>query len=129
MCGLRRYCATLARQEPIDAARRSRLDHHRPLEANEAVADLAVVMPRHALPGCKAQHLDAKIGALGDELAVSDRVITSVAPLHPSYPSSVLGADFVGRRHNFDPLPVSMTTCCRVSGRRTTCAAAARLGR
>src|SRR3984893_10009767 len=129
MCGLRRYCATLARQEPIDAARRSRLDHHRPLEANEAVADLAVVMPRHALPGCKAQHLDAQIGALGDELAASNLVITAVAPLHRSFPSSVPRADFVARSHNFDPLPVSMTTSFRVSGRRAPSAGAAPLGR
>ena len=32
MRGLRWYRAALARQEPIDVARRSRLDHHRPLE-------------------------------------------------------------------------------------------------
>ena len=61
---LRRYRAALARQEAIDVAPRSRLDHHWPLEANETVADFAVVMPRYALAGRKAQHLDAQIGAL-----------------------------------------------------------------
>src|SRR5438105_15665365 len=70
---LRRYGAALARQQPIDVVR-SRLDHHRPLQANKTVADLAVVMPRYALPGGKAQHLDAQIRALGDQLAACDRV-------------------------------------------------------
>ena len=46
-----------------------------------------------------------------------------------SFPSSVPRADFVGRRHNFDPLPVSMTTSFRVSGRRAPSAGAARPGR
>src|SRR5205085_9938623 len=78
MRGLRRYRAALARQEPMGVARRSRLDHHRPLEANETVADLAVVMPRYALPGRKAQHLDAQIGALGNQLTACDRVIAAV---------------------------------------------------
>src|SRR6266851_7925284 len=58
---LRRHRAALARQEAIHVARRSRLDHHWPLEANETVADLAVVMPWYALSGRKAQHLDAQI--------------------------------------------------------------------
>ena len=75
MRGLRRYRAALAGQEPVDVARGSRLDHHWPFEANETVADLAVVMPRYALPGRKAQHLDAQIGALCDQLAASNRVI------------------------------------------------------
>jgi len=71
----RQRVALAARQEPIGVARRPRLDHHWPLEAYEAVADLAVVMPRHALTGGKAQHLDAQIGALCDQLAASNRVI------------------------------------------------------
>jgi hypothetical protein len=63
---LRRYRATLTWLKMIDVTWRPRLDHHGPLETNETVADLAMVMPRHALPGRKAQYLDAQIGALGD---------------------------------------------------------------
>ena len=89
MRGLRRYRAALAGQEPVDVARGSRLDHHWPFEANETVADLAVVMPRYALPGRKAQHLDAQIGALGNQLTPCNRVIAAVARLHRCFPSSV----------------------------------------
>src|SRR5438046_471897 len=87
MRSLRRHRATLARQEPIGVARRPRFDHHWPLEANQAVDDLAVVMPRHALSGRKAQHLDAQIGALGDQLSASDRIIAAAARLDRFLPS------------------------------------------
>src|SRR6516165_2377780 len=60
MRGLRRHRASLARQETIDVARCACLDHHRPLKTNEAVADLCMVMPRHALAGRKGQHLQCK---------------------------------------------------------------------
>ena len=40
MRGLRRDCASLARQETIDVARCACLHHYRPLKTNEAVADL-----------------------------------------------------------------------------------------
>ena len=40
MRGLRRHCASLARQETIDVARCACLHHYRPLKTNEAVADL-----------------------------------------------------------------------------------------
>jgi hypothetical protein len=56
MCGLTRRRASLARQETIDVARCACLHHHRPLKTNEAVSDLCVVMPRHALAGRKGQH-------------------------------------------------------------------------
>jgi len=68
MCRLRRYRAALARQHPVDVARRARLDHHWPLQASETVADLAVVVPWYALSDGEAQHLDAQIGALGNQL-------------------------------------------------------------
>ena len=58
--GLRRHRASLARQETIDVPRCACLDHHRPLKTNEAVADLCVVMPRHALAGREGQHLQCK---------------------------------------------------------------------
>jgi hypothetical protein len=60
MRGLRRHRASLARQETIDVARCACLDHHRPLKTNEAVADLCVVMPWHALADRKGQHLQCK---------------------------------------------------------------------
>ena len=69
---LRRYRAALARQEPVNVAGRSRLDHHWPLQANEAVADLAMVMPWNALSGRKGQHLHTQIGAFGDQFAAGD---------------------------------------------------------
>ena len=75
VCRLRRYRAALARQQPVDVTRRSRLDHHWPLQANKTVANLAMVMPRYALPDGKAQHLDAQIRALGNHLAACNRVI------------------------------------------------------
>ena len=76
--------AALSRHEPIDVARCPRLDHHRPLKTNEAVANLGVVMPRHALPRRKAQHLHTQIGTLGYQLAASDRIIAAAARLHRS---------------------------------------------
>src|SRR6516225_4938927 len=91
MRGLRRHRTALARQETIDEARSPCLDHHRPLKTNEAVADLSVVMPRHALAGRKGQHLHAQIRTLGDQLVAGDRVIAAVARLHRSvldYPDS-----------------------------------------
>ena len=36
MRGLRRHCASLARQETIDVARCPCFDHHRPLKTNES---------------------------------------------------------------------------------------------
>src|SRR5262249_8257583 len=84
MRGLRRHRTALARQETIDVARCPCLDHHRPLKTNEAVADLSVVMPRHALAGRKGQHLHAQIRTLGDQLVAGDRVIAAVARLHRS---------------------------------------------
>jgi len=99
MCRLRRYRAALARQQPVDVTRRSRLDHHWPLQANKTVADLAVVMPRYALPGGKAQYLDAQIRALGNQLAACDRIIAAVARLHRLVPFVCLrdtGEDFAG---------------------------------
>ena len=67
MRGLRRHCASLARQETIDVARCACLDHHRPLKTNEAVADLCMVMPRHALAGRKGQHLQCKRATVRDK--------------------------------------------------------------
>ena len=67
MRGLRRHCASLARQETIDVARCPCFDHHRPLKTNEAVADLSVVMPRHALAGRKGQHLQCKRATVRDK--------------------------------------------------------------
>ena len=84
MRGLRWHRAALTRQKTIDVTWRPCLDHHRPLKTNEAVADLSVVMPWHALAGGKGQHLHAQIGTLGDQLTVGDRIITAVAGLHRS---------------------------------------------
>src|SRR5215471_10974850 len=84
MRGLRRHRTALARQETIDMARCPCLDHHRPLKTNEAVADLSVVMPRHALAGRKGQHLHAQIRTLGNQLVAGDCVIAAVARLHRS---------------------------------------------
>jgi hypothetical protein len=87
-------------------ARRPRLDQHRPLKANETVGDLTVVMPWYALSGRKAQHLDAQIGALGDQFAAGDRIITAIAPLHRSRsflcPMTHF-ADPKGLGHDFGP--------------------------
>jgi hypothetical protein len=79
-----------------------------PLEANEAVVDLAVVVPRHALPGRKAQHLDAQIGALGDQLAAGDRVIAAAARVHCPIPSHFPPPQGAGR--DFGLLLVSLAT-------------------
>ena len=76
--------AALSRHEPIDVARCPRLDHHRPLKTNEAVANLGVVMPRHALPCRKGQHLHAQIGTLGYQFAASDRIIAAAPRQHRS---------------------------------------------
>src|SRR5712671_6638244 len=75
MRGLRWHCAPLTRHEPIDVAWCPCLDHHRPLKANEAVANLGVVMPRQTLSRRKGQHLHTQIGTLGYQLAASDRII------------------------------------------------------
>src|SRR2546430_17076251 len=59
-------------------------DPPRPLKKNEAVANLGVVMPRHALSRRKGQHLHTQIGTLGYQLAASDRIIAAAAGLHRS---------------------------------------------
>src|SRR2546425_6393453 len=61
MGGLRRYRAALPRFQAIEVPRRAGLDHHRTLEADKAVADLVVVMPRDFLPGRQGQYRDAHI--------------------------------------------------------------------
>jgi hypothetical protein len=62
--------------------------------------------PWYALSGRKAQHLDAQIGALGDQFAASDRIITAIAPLHRSRsflcPMTHF-ADPKGLGHDFGP--------------------------
>jgi len=85
MRGLRRHRTALARQETIDVARCPCLDHHRPLKTNEAVADVSVVMPRHALAGRKGQHLHAQIRTLGDQLVAGAR---KLRPDVAQYPNS-----------------------------------------
>src|SRR5215831_16432683 len=109
---LRRYRAAVARQQPVDVAWRSRLDHDWPLQANKTVADLAVVMPWYALSGGKAQHLDAQIRTLGNQLAACDRVIAAVARLHRLVPSCVPATlEAISRvRVRFSPLLVPMAT-------------------
>ena len=88
MRGLRRHCAALTRREPIDMTRCPRLDDHRPLKTNEAVADLGVVMPRYALSRRKGQHLHTQIGTLGYQLAASDRIIARLRVcIVPSFPT------------------------------------------
>ena len=110
--------------------RRPRLDQHRPLKANETVGDLTVVMPWYALSGRKAQHLDAQIGALGDQFAAGDRIITAIAPLHRS--RSFLCplthfADPKGSDTILVPLAVPSNKISPVSGRRGSTMAAVRL--
>src|SRR6516162_2076262 len=65
-------------------------------------------MPRYALLGSKAQHLDAQIRALGNQLAACNRVIAAVARLHRLVPSCVSATleEFSRVRHDFDPLLV-----------------------
>jgi hypothetical protein len=108
MRGLRWHRAALARQETIDVARCSCLDHHRPLKTNETVTDLSVVMPWHTLAGGKAKHLHTQIGTLGDQLTAGDRLIAAVAGLHRIvllYPRQ--RRRFRKLRHNLGALLVS----------------------
>src|SRR4029077_18507071 len=84
MRGLSGHCAPPPRREPIHVAWCPCLDHHRPLKTNEAVANLGVVMPRHALSRRKGQHLHTQIGTLGYQLAASDPIIAAAARLHRS---------------------------------------------
>src|SRR2546430_1877679 len=86
MRGLWRHRAALARFEEIFVPRRPRLDHHRALETDKAVADLVVVVPRDALPGREGQYRDAHVGALGDDLAAGDLVTPAIPVLHRSHP-------------------------------------------
>src|SRR5437588_6044401 len=90
MRGLRRYRAALPRLQAIEVPRRAGLDHHRALEADKAVGDLVVVMPRDFLPGGQGQYRDPHIGAFGDDLAGGDLVIAAIAVLHRSVPSSTI---------------------------------------
>src|SRR5439155_27139898 len=74
----------ITQHELLDGTWCTCLDHHRPLKANKAVANLGVVMPRHTLSRRKGQHLHTQIGTLGYQLAASDRIIAAAAGLHRS---------------------------------------------
>jgi len=84
---LRRDGAALAGKQPVHRMRRPRLDHHRPLETDEAVGDRAVIVPGHALPLREGQHHDAQIGAFRHRLAAGDHIIAARALFHEGSPS------------------------------------------
>src|SRR5437879_1746692 len=92
MGGLWWHRATLAGFEEVFVPRRPRLDHHRALEADKAVADLAVIMPGNALAGREGQDRDADVGALGDDLTGSDLVTPAIPVLHSAAPRCVAPA-------------------------------------
>src|SRR5206468_2971207 len=71
---------------------RPRLNHHRALKADKAVADLVVVVPGNGLAGGKGQYRDADVGALGDDLAGSDLVTPAIPVLHSGAPGCVAPA-------------------------------------
>src|SRR6201993_343131 len=80
---LGRHRAALARFKDVFVTRRSRLDNHRAFETNEAVGNVAVVMPRNALAGSESQYRDAQIGAF-DYFAAGDLVTAAITILHRS---------------------------------------------
>jgi len=44
---------------------------NRPVEADDLISGFAMVVPRYAFPGCQSRDLDAQIGTLGQQFAIT----------------------------------------------------------